>query len=88
MGQVFEAEQYEAALIRLAFGDEVAEVVFYDPEFLQDGEPWSACAFDQDGREIGSATQHQIGNRLAERLLFDIPGERGQTVKFWLQIAA
>lgn len=89
MGNVYTAEEYEAEVARAQFGKKVTTVVYYDPEFPRDGDPWYAVAYDGDGNEIGS---RQEGDETLVEIdgmtIFDAVGERGETVKFWLEIPA
>ena len=84
MAFVYRADEEEARIIREAFGPTVAEVVFYDPEFPDEDEPWCVLANDADGKQIGERTQKI--DEVEE--LFEIPGNRDETVKFWLTLPA
>lgn len=83
MAFVYPADQDEIEMARAAFGEHVAEVVFYDPEFPEDDEPWVAVAYDADGNQIGTASDNDV----PRPEIMDVPGERDETVKFWLKVS-
>lgn len=83
------AESWEADLLREVFGPQVRDVTFYDAE-EGDGRFVFAIGHDERGKEIGdigpddpawSGPVADTGLGLNE-----IPGTRGETVKFGLQI--
>lgn len=88
MGRVYTADEHEAELARLTFGPSVAEVVYYDPEFPREGEPWAAYGYDADGKELGNVTEHDDDLPLLDdsMSIFEPVGTYGETVKFWLTL--
>lgn len=87
MASVYRAEDWEAEVLRRAFGPEVAEVVFYDADFPEEtGSTFElAIAFGSDGREIGQLSPRDAAWRGGDDMgVGDLPGERGLSVKFWL----
>jgi hypothetical protein len=87
MSSGFWAGGYELDILRAVFGREVRSVTFYDAEDARDGFEL-AVAHDSAGRRIGSVRSCDSG-WVADHdgvCLGDIPGERGQTVKFFLEV--
>jgi hypothetical protein len=83
----YDAEDWEADLAREVFGAHVRKLVFYDADDPAEGFEL-AVAYDVGGRDIGRAGSSDPGWQIGDdgMTLGDIPVERGQTVKFFLDI--
>ncbi len=83
------ANDWETGILREVFGDGVRSVMFWDADDPEDGFEL-AVATGADGKEIGRVdssdprwNEERMGMRFS-----DIPGERGETVKFFLEVDA
>lgn len=85
MGAVHRAEDWMAEVIRERFGAAAAEAIFYDGED-PDEDPWYVVVLDADDNEIGAASGDDDYDDGGDLGVFDIPGELGETVKFWLEL--
>lgn len=86
-----QADDDEIEALRLAFGDKLREAIFYDAE-EGDGEYGLIVAYGADGKqfdEIDPEDPRWYGPMLVDGPTLspgDIPGHRGHTTKFSLEV--